>query len=67
MTPEQIEEIADLATALHDVGKLGVEVQRKMRRWQTEYKQKEELELLAHTDFDGTNPEERNAYRTGNY
>ncbi|MGO0063471.1 CRISPR-associated helicase Cas3' [Brevibacillus fluminis] len=67
MTPDQIEEIADLVTALHDVGKLGVEVQRKMRRWQTEYKRKEELELLAHTDFDGTNQEERDAYRLGKY
>lgn len=67
MSPEQMEEISDLVTALHDVGKLGVEVQRKMRRWQTEYKQKEELELLAHTDFDGTNPEERDAYRLGKY
>ncbi len=67
MNPVQVEEIADLVTALHDVGKLGVEVQRKMRRWQTEYKQKAELELLAHTDFDATNPEELAAYRIGKY
>lgn len=67
LSPEMVEEISELTTALHDVGKLGVNFQRKLRRWQTEYKQREEQELLAHTDFDGTNRAEREEYLSGNF
>lgn len=67
LSPDKVEEISELTTALHDVGKLGVDFQRNVRLWQQEIKQKEEQDLLAHTDFDSHNPFEREANRKGIY
>lgn len=63
----QLEKVSELCAAAHDIGKLNVEIQVKFRKWQKEYHNKPETELLAHTDYDGRAEADRKAYQEGGY
>ncbi|UOF90619.1 CRISPR-associated helicase Cas3' [Fodinisporobacter ferrooxydans] len=67
LSAQKVDELSELTTALHDVGKLGVEFQRKVRLWQADVKNKQEHEFLAHTDFDAENQFERRANNKSSY
>ncbi|WP_165898515.1 CRISPR-associated helicase Cas3' [Tumebacillus sp. BK434] len=64
--------VAELVGALHDVGKLTKKYQIAVRKWQVQYRNKDESDLLAHTDYDGLNPADRKEskkkmYERGNH
>lgn len=64
---EAVERMGLLATALHDLGKLAEEWQDKMWLWQQSVEPDEPDCFLGHSDFDGTNDEQRRRIKKAMY
>ncbi len=59
VSSEQLSRVCAAAVALHDVGKLARHWQDAIWRWQLDLSGGERDGLLAHSDFDGSDPEHR--------
>jgi CRISPR-associated endonuclease/helicase Cas3 len=64
---EAVERMGLLAAALHDLGKLAKEWQDKMWLWQRSVEPEEPDCFLGHSDFDGTNDEQRKRIKQPGY
>ncbi|MCA3748043.1 MAG: CRISPR-associated helicase Cas3', partial [Rubrobacter sp.] len=68
VAPEKVEQMGLLAAALHDLGKLAKEWQDKIWLWQKSVRPREPRDcFLAHSDFDGTNDQQRKRIRDPKY
>lgn len=65
---EAVERMGFLVAALHDLGKLSAQWQEKMWLWQQNVKPDEPRDcFLGHSDFDGTDQEQRKEIREARY
>ncbi len=64
---EAVERMGLLAAALHDLGKLAKEWQHKMWLWQQSVEPGEPDCFLGHSDFDGTDDEQRRRIKEAMY
>jgi CRISPR-associated endonuclease/helicase Cas3 len=68
VTRETVEHMGRIVAALHDLAKLAERWQERIWRWQTTVKPNEERDgFLGHSDFDGSDREQREQYKDAKY